>query len=65
VVAREAHVYGKWDYCEILRSLIGPLSPETIVPEGADPDQARVYIFDRKVPGDLVLMGTPSDVVLR
>lgn len=65
VVAREAHVYGKWDYCEILRSLIGPLQPETIVPKGADPDQARVYIFDRKVPGDLVLMGTPSDVVRR
>ena len=65
VVAREAHVYGRWDYCEIIRSLIGPLRPEVVVPEAADPDEARVYIFDRKVPGDLVLMGTPSGTVLR
>jgi hypothetical protein len=65
VVAREAHVYGAWDYCEIIRSLIGPLRPEVVVPEAADPEEARVYIFDRKVPGDLVLMGTPSDTVLR
>ena len=65
VVAREAHVYGEWEYCDILRSLIGPLRPEIIVPKAADPEEARVYIFDRQVPGDLVLMGTPSDVVLR
>ncbi|RUL85738.1 glycosyltransferase family 39 protein [Tautonia sociabilis] len=65
VVAREAHVYGPWEYCRIIRSLIGPLRPEVIVPEGADPDEARVYIYDRRVPGDLALMGTPEGVAVR
>ena len=63
VVAREAHVYGPWEYCKILRSLIGPLPPETVVPEGATPDEARVYIFDRRVDGRLALMGTPERIV--
>ena len=63
VVAREQHVHGPWEYCKILRSLIGPLAPETVVPKGASPDEARVYIFDRKVGDHVALMGTPERVV--
>jgi len=65
VVAREAHVFGPWEYCRIIRSLVGGQTAEITLPERAGPNESRVYIFDRRVEGQAVLTGTPQDRVLR
>ncbi len=60
VVAREAHVFGPWEYCRQIRSLIGNEPPVVVLPPGAGPEHSRVYIFDRKLVGRTLLNGTPE-----
>lgn len=65
VVAREAHMAGPWDYCDILRSLVGPLKPVAKLPANPERGEARVLVFDRRVRGEVALMGTPAGTVIR
>ncbi len=63
VVAREAHVHGPWLYCRIIRNLIGTEQPIAYFPEHGRAEDARVYVFDRRIEGRAALIGSPDSVI--
>lgn len=62
VVAREAHVHGPWLYCQLIRNLIGTEQPIAYFPEQGRAEDARVYVFDRRIEGRTALIGSPDSV---
>lgn len=60
VVVREAHLKGRWWYCDLLRHLVGHRAPVQTFPPDARPGQARVYLFDRQAGEDPAVTWTPA-----
>ncbi len=51
VVVRDAHLRGPWWYCRVVQELVGHRDPIMVFPAHAAKGQARVFVFDRQVPG--------------
>jgi Dolichyl-phosphate-mannose-protein mannosyltransferase len=52
VVAHDAFLHGPWDYCKLLRELVGERHPAQVFPLHATRGASRVYVFDLAKPGD-------------
>ncbi len=46
VVVRDAHLKGKWEYCEQVKQLIGDRKPTVTFPERPEGKQSLVFIYD-------------------
>jgi hypothetical protein len=46
LVAHDALLHGPWDYCTLLRELVGERRPEQSFPARAARGSSRVYVFD-------------------
>jgi len=46
IIVRDAHLDGKWEYCQKLKKLIGSHTPHTKYPEDPTPKQSIVYVYD-------------------
>ena len=60
LVAHDAFLHGPWDYCKLLRELVGDRRPIQTFPEHATRGASRVYVFDLGRPGDTTAVGPPS-----
>ncbi len=60
IVARDAHLKGRWWYCDLLRHLVGRRAPVITLPVDAGPGQAKVYVFDRQQPEDPAVTWAPA-----
>jgi hypothetical protein len=52
LVAHDAFLHGPWDYCKLLRELVGDRRPVQTFPIQATRGASRVYVFDLARPGD-------------
>jgi 4-amino-4-deoxy-L-arabinose transferase-like glycosyltransferase len=50
VVARDAHIHGRWPYSRYVRDLVGGRKPVIVFPEHPAPGQVQVLIYDRRTP---------------
>jgi len=46
IIVRDAHLDGKWEYCQQLRQLIGDHTPMTKYPEHPTGKQSIVFVYD-------------------
>ncbi len=53
LVAHEAFLHGPWDYCKLLREVVGDRRPTQTFPVNATRATSRVFVFDLAKPGDL------------
>ncbi len=60
LVAHDAFLHGPWDYCKLLRELVGDRRPIRTFPEHATRGASRVYVFDLARPGDKTAVAFPS-----
>jgi hypothetical protein len=52
LVAHDALLHGPWDYCTLLRELVGERRPVQSFPAHAARGSSRVYVFDISKPGN-------------
>jgi 4-amino-4-deoxy-L-arabinose transferase-like glycosyltransferase len=52
LVAHDAFLRGPWDYCKLLRELVGGRRPTQTFPVNANRATSRVFVFDLAQPGD-------------
>jgi hypothetical protein len=52
LVAHDAFLRGPWDYCKLLRELVGDRRPTQTFPVNANRATSRVFVFDLAQPGD-------------
>ena len=46
IIVRDAHLEGKWEYCQKLKQLIGNHTPHTKYPENPTSKQSIVFVYD-------------------
>ncbi len=59
LVAHDAFLHGPWDYCKLLRELVGDRRPTQVFPLHATRGASRVYVFDLARPGDQTAGAVP------
>ena len=52
LVAHDAFLHGPWDYCKLLRELVGDRRPVQVFPVQPRRGESRVYVFDLTRAGD-------------
>jgi hypothetical protein len=60
LVAHDAFLHGPWDYCKLLRELVGERRPIQVFPLHATRGDSRVYVFDLGQAGDRTAVALPA-----
>ena len=63
LVAHDAFLHGPWDYCKLLRELVGDRRPAQVFPARPTRGTSRVYVFDLARPGDETAAAVPKGSV--
>jgi hypothetical protein len=48
IVVRKPHVDGRWNYSEVIRTLLAGREPVALIPQDASRDQVQIRIYDRQ-----------------
>ena len=69
LVAHEALLHGPWNYCTLLRELVGDRQPTETFPRQATRVTSRVFVFDLAKPSEKAARrlpwGSASDAAVR
>jgi hypothetical protein len=65
LVAHDAFLHGPWDYCKLLRELVGERRPVQTFPIRATRGASRVFVFDLAMPGDRTAVSSSDGSIPR